>query len=75
MNVQQVTGLHEHTVRNVGNVALPQRASRKAPRFEVTYVRVHPRVWKTALRLADGAPERLEVLSPTQVLVHNGTHR
>ena len=35
------------------------------------YVKVDPRVWKTALRLAKGDPNRLTVVHETEVIVHN----
>jgi hypothetical protein len=33
--------------------------------------RPDPLLWKTALRLAKGDPQRVEVISETEALVHN----
>lgn len=37
----------------------------------VTTITVDPRVWETALRLADGVPSRIQIHSSTSVTVHN----
>lgn len=37
----------------------------------VTTITVDPRVWETALRLADGVASRIQIHSPTSVTVHN----
>lgn len=34
-------------------------------------LRVHPRVWEIAIGLAERDRSRIEVLSPTEVIVHN----
>ena len=47
----------------------PAKARRTAQPVSVT--RVHPEVWATALKLADGDALRLEVVSSEEVAVHN----
>lgn len=39
------------------------------------YVKVDPRVWKTALRLANGDATRLTVVHETEVIVNNHSKR
>lgn len=39
----------------------------------VSSVRVDPRVWSVAMDLCGGDPLRLEVVSSTEVVVHNQT--
>lgn len=36
-----------------------------------TYIKVHPQVWRIALDLSDNEPWRIEILSETEVMVHN----
>jgi hypothetical protein len=42
--------------------------ARRTPIEEIT---VHPAVWADALRQAGGDPDRIEVVSPTSVVIHN----
>jgi len=42
--------------------------ARRTPLDEIT---VHPAVWADALRQAGGDPDRIEVVSPTSVVIHN----
>ena len=39
----------------------------------VKVVVVHPQVWRIAKRLSDGCCGRIEVLSETEILVHNNS--
>ena len=39
----------------------------------VEVIAVHPRVWKTVKKLSDGDYSRVEVLSETEILVHNNS--
>lgn len=39
----------------------------------VEVIKIRPRVWKVAKRLSDGNCGRIEVLSETEILVHNNS--
>lgn len=49
---------------------LKAQETRPAP-APVRAFRPDPLLWKTALRLAKGDPQRVEVISETEALVHN----
>lgn len=56
----------------VTQLAAARKPRRQARRNgEVTSIKPDPRVWKQALRLADGDVRRLKVVSPTEVVVLN----
>lgn len=73
--VRERATVHPATVTKVsrGTVQRRKRARQvpvqRAPRL--TRADVHPEVWATALGLAGGRASHLEVVSPTEVLVHN----
>lgn len=80
--VQHTARLHETAVQAVaaGRVQAYRRGRRKpserhtGPTKGVTAVVVDPRVWPVALRLAAGEAQRIEVRTPTDVVVHNHTN-
>lgn len=43
----------------------------KGKSSRITALRVDPRIWGTALELAEGNPRRLQVIDETTVIVHN----
>ena len=55
-------GQHSKIVR-------PRRSAAK--NSGVVVLKVDPRVWKTALDLADGDRQRIEVVNENEVVVHN----
>ena len=75
--VQRDASLHESTVINAADIAAqyePPRRGRgpdKSDRKVRVIRQVDPRVWREALRVADGDAKRLVVRSPTEVVVLN----
>lgn len=67
--------VHERTVQEAERHAAeyrPRRQRKPTKTLEGRRVKVHPEVWKTALRLAEGDPRRIKVMSAVEVLVTNG---
>lgn len=62
--------LHPTTVSEAAK-HLQKRTRKAAPRNPVTIVKVDLRVWRKALELAGREISRIEVISPTNVIVHN----
>jgi len=55
--------------RVAGDPGSPRRAAGR--RHAVEVVTVDPRVWRTALELADGDALRIQVIHAEDVIVHN----
>lgn len=52
-------------------VTVKRRSPRRRLKPETAYIKVDARVWQAALRLAEDDVTRIEVLSPTEVVIHN----
>jgi len=60
-------------VHSFAAAARQHRSSARSGPVLVT--RVHPRVWATAIELANGDTSRIRVISPTTVVVRNNNRR
>lgn len=69
--------LHEKTVRAASEIEAKRRRTvemrratkNKKNNSRLTIIKVHPAVWKKALRLAGGRSSRIQVLSATECIV------
>lgn len=69
--------MHESTVKKAADLAanpvgkVRKRHTPRKARTRVSRVKVDPRVWDAAMKLAKGDPSRLTVVHATEVVVHN----
>lgn len=62
--------LHPHTVTNA-HLHLKKRLGSLKISSRCVTIKVDPRVWAVARKLSEGNPRRIEVVSATEVIVHN----
>lgn len=71
----QMASVHEKTVQRAEELASSAtiHSIRTGHRIRTVthYAKVDPRVWETALRLANGDPHRIRVVHATEVIVLN----
>ena len=71
--------IHPETVTKVstGEIKEPTRKQARYPRTSyATYgFQVHEKVWNTALELSNYEPWRIEIISETEVYIHNNDWR
>lgn len=72
------TSVHPKTVTEVSRGTKPvlrrQRSQQtRGGQLHMTYMKVHPEVWRLAVEAADGEVWRIEILSETEVRVHNNS--
>ena len=67
---REAARLHPQTVSNYKQHArtTPKKGARSS---RIATLRVDPRIWGTALELAQGNPRRIEVIDEVTVIVHN----
>jgi len=53
----------------------PRRRAPRTPTAPLLTIRVDPRIWASALAIADGNAKRIQVHSTTDVTVHNNPWR
>ena len=66
--------MHEGTVQDIADGTIqPMKKERAKPTagFKVGHIKIDPRVWKTALRIANGNAHRIEIYNAQSVTVHN----
>jgi len=71
--LRKTVKVHEKTVQNAANVVplrRPRKPARKAGNM-IGHIKIDERVWKVVMRLCKGNTERLEIVSETEVVVHN----
>ena len=68
--VRETCRLHPETVSNAtSHTRLKTRKARTT--LKLTYLKVDPEVWSKAKRLAGNDPRRIDIISPTTVIVRN----
>lgn len=73
-DVRDSVTLHPETVSKGEALAAEREKAKRKPKVRkppVRRVKVEPKVWKKALKIAGGDAKRLVVESPTSVLVRN----
>lgn len=72
--VRDSASLHPKTVSEYQSHT--KRKPRRKPNKNLRgrYIKVDPRVWRTALKLAQGDNSRIKVISDTEVIVSNPQH-
>lgn len=75
MNVEHAASIHPATVTEFSEGQHRPRERRSSSRRQLAItsrqVTVHPLVWKTALQRCAGDSLRIEVVSRTEVRIHN----
>ena len=75
--VRRTSILHESTVKQADTIKAKRRrtvAIRQATKHQrvnsrLTIIKVHPAVWRMAMKLADGNIKRIQVISDTECIV------
>lgn len=65
-------GIHETTVQRVARkerVRMPRKRTPKPVDPPVEVTKVHPGIWKQAMKLAKGDAKRIQVVSKSRVVV------
>jgi len=72
---EEQASIHPRTVTEFsqGDIVGPKRERVRSSRSvaDNTYVKVHPEVWRLAVKAANNEPWRIEIISETEVYVHN----
>ena len=69
--VRDTARLHPETVTNYKSHTKKKPRKKPAANLRGRYVKVDPRVWGTAMKLAKGDAKRLKVIHETEVIVNN----
>jgi hypothetical protein len=71
----EVTTMHPKTLKEIGEgkIKAIKKPRRKATRAKIMRIKVMPEVWEVALKLAQNNVQRIEVISPEAVVVHNSS--
>jgi len=67
--------LHHSTVSNYQQYLPPRRRLTRSQIDDLLYIKVHPLVWKKAVKLCGGDMTRIKVRSATEVSVLNPSKR
>lgn len=68
--VRKQARLHPATVSNYTK-HIKRDISKTMKASPVTIIKIHKGVWEKALKIAGGDRQRIEVVSPEEVIVHN----
>jgi hypothetical protein len=72
--VRDTAKLHPKTVSN-HKQHTKKKPKKPATRVLTTSVKVDPRVWKVARKVAKGDNHRIQIISSEEVIVHNKRYR